>query len=269
MEADGNSGNKIATFFKKLRDAVIKFFTNLKDKIFSLFGKKEYAENIDKLDKACKRNPLLGRKKIIVKNIDASNKVCDEHQGKLKTLMARIKSGKTVDKSDIDEVRQSFLEKHGKAIGIGAAVTITLGTAIVLLRKFFHSSNKVATDSMGRAINTIKEAEKGVPYDPNYVQMQGAAALSADIEKKRASEFASYGSEVAREARKALSGVSNQLNFKYGPGIVGKTTKFADEVIGYSNVGMLPEYTVSDYDEIPDCFMTEFYDDDLIYGFDY
>lgn len=111
---------------EKIKDAIIKWFSDMKDKIIEMLSKKEVDETLDKIEKKCKIFPLLGRKKVVVEDIKEHEKLADKYFAKLGKLKAKLAAGQDVKAEEVEEVHDSFLKEHGKLIGIGAATTITI-----------------------------------------------------------------------------------------------------------------------------------------------
>ena len=143
QEADNNLGDRVKAAIQKIIEAFTNFISDVKDKIIKLFTSKERKDQIDKVEKKVKIFPLLGRKKVIIEDHDKQKSVYNEHMSKLDKIKAKIKAGHGVTKEDIDEENKSFAEKHAKAIGAGAVITVTLLTAIGIYKK---RADKTAQD---------------------------------------------------------------------------------------------------------------------------
>lgn len=133
-EADNGLLETISKSIKTIIDNIVKFFSGIKDRIISAFTKKETKDVIDKIDKKTKLFPLLRKKKVIVENIDKQEKLCEEHKSKLLKLRAKACAGNAVSNEDFEKEHESFISKHRTAIGVGAAVTISLGTLLALFK---------------------------------------------------------------------------------------------------------------------------------------
>jgi hypothetical protein len=155
-EAAGNGLVETAIkTIEKIKDAIIKWFSDMKDKIIEMLSKKEVDETLDKIEKKCKIFPLLGRKKVVVEDIDEHEKLADKYFAKLGKLKAKFAAGQDVKAEEVEEVRDSFLKEHGKAIGIGAATTVTVAALVTLIAAKKGKLSGIMNDIKGKAVDGI------------------------------------------------------------------------------------------------------------------
>ena len=155
-EAAGNGLVETAIkTIEKIKDAIIKWFSDMKDKIIEMLSKKEVDETLDKIEKKCKIFPLLGRKKVVVEDIEEHEKLADKYFAKLGKLKAKFAAGQDVKAEEVEEVRDSFLKEHGKAIGIGAATTVTVAALVTLIAAKKGKLSGVMNDIKGKAVDGI------------------------------------------------------------------------------------------------------------------
>lgn len=154
-EAEKGFVASLVAILEKIKDAIVKFFSELKDKMLSLFTKKETNDAIEKIEKKVKIFPLFGRKKVMVPDVTAQKKEAEKAMSKLARIKARLFSGHKVSVDEVDEVEKSFMEAHGKQIGVAAASTVTIGAALVYLKSIMKKApedckglNKAAKDML-------------------------------------------------------------------------------------------------------------------------
>ena len=177
QEAENNFGERVKDTIQKIINAFLKFMSDTKDKIISLFTSKEKKEQIDKIEKKVKLFPLLGRKKVIIEDNKKQKAVYDEHMSKLEKLKAKIKSGQDVSKDDINEVNKSFMEKHGKVIGAAAMATVTLIAAIAIHKHNANNTSKNISEEEKKGELMIRESNDMPPE----VAAHYAEAVSTSI----------------------------------------------------------------------------------------
>lgn len=161
-EANENLITKATATIKKIIEAIRKFFKDLKDKIISLFTRKDVNENILKIEKKVKMFPLLGRKKVLIPDLDGIVKLRDETNAELNKIIAKAKGGQQVTEDDVDNVKKSFLEKHGKQIGIAAAITVTLSVALIILKKYMDNVGPIVADCDETALDICNQCDDAV-----------------------------------------------------------------------------------------------------------
>ena len=212
---------KVKKVIKAIIENIKKFFSQLKTRVIAIFTKKETTEQLDKLEKKTKIFPLFNKKKVVIDNTDAQIKCCDEHLDKIKKLNAKAKAGQEVTVDDVDEVKQSFLEKHGKLVGVAAAVTIALGAAIALIKK---RSKNISTDivAVEKDANTfesdvLKNVEKY--NDPSVAT--AITRVESELSKAKAND-------IIQGSTQTLSSI------KRGIASFGKTKVDTDTPIGES-----------------------------------
>lgn len=165
-EAKNGLIEHVVTTIQRIKEAIIKFFSTMKDKILSVMGKKENREALNKIEKRIKVFPLLGRKKILVEDYDAHMKNSEKALTQLSTVKAKLKSGHDVDPEQIHDIKKSFFEEHGRLIGVSAAVTITVAAGIAAIHKISDKSSatlnrfeKAATDACNDCIEIAKKCD--------------------------------------------------------------------------------------------------------------
>ena len=198
-EADKSFSETIKKTIDKIIAAFTEFFHKIQEKIISLVRKKETVDTVDKIEKKIKMFPLLGKKKVTIENTDAQVKVCDEHLSKLAKLKAKASSGQTVTAEDVSEVHESFIEKHGKAIGVTAAVTVTAAAAFAIMKKRMSSIDKEAAQDYQVSKKDLEDLKK----------LDGTVASSiareiATISKQKMSDLVNGVANIGPQLKKAF-----------------------------------------------------------------
>jgi hypothetical protein len=238
-EANNGLVETVVAAIKRIKEAIVKFFSDLKDKIISLFADKQVDDKLEKLEKKVKFNPFAAKKKIAVENVDAELKVCDEHLSKLAKLTAKLKSGQDVSTADVDEVEQSFMDKHGKVIGIGSALVVTVAGGIVIAKKL-----------KDRIPKEISDIQKDVSQDLSDAIDVAQRCDKPEVEHK----IASAGAAIAKaKANDLVNGFKNTIS-KIVDGIKGikNTAVPATQVAGALGVKGVKESTGEDVPETDD-----------------
>lgn len=182
-EAENGLIDTIIKAIKKIKDAIIKFFSEMKSKVIALITKKENTEAIAKVEKKVKIFPLLGRKKILVEDYNKEAKIADESLSKLGKLKAKLKGKQEVTSDEVDEVKKSFFEEHGAAIGIGSAVSVTVVAAIAAV-KHMTSKAKSETDKYQNiATKTCDDCLNMLDSVDNPVVAQKIADATSSVAK--------------------------------------------------------------------------------------
>lgn len=173
-EAQDGLIGKMMKAVQTIIDSIKEFFVKIKDKIIRLFTKKEVESNINELEKKVKFNPFMRNSKVELENPEKARGVVKAYIDKIKSMIARLRSGDNVTNEEIDEAHESFIRKHAVALGVTA--TVTLGAAIVYLRKLIKKSSSDISESEKTSLNImtkVKDVIKGV----------GDSAVAAKLQK--------------------------------------------------------------------------------------
>lgn len=202
-EAEAGLIETVARAIDKIIEAIKKFFADMRDKVLTIITSKENKETLKKIEKKVKLFPLIGRKKIIIEDIKSQNKVIEEHQSKLMKLKAKAKSGQEVTEDDVAEVEKSFMEKYGKIIGVGAAITITVSSAIALLDERIA---EVAADLKKIEADSIDFMTDAKRADRIGASLSRAYSSIAKAKSKHAVDSCSM---ILSKIKEALKGAKN------------------------------------------------------------
>lgn len=168
---------------KKIKDAIVKFFSAIKTKIVSFISREENNDAIEKIEKKVKLVPFLKRKKVLLENYNEEAKLANETLSKLNKLKAKATAGQEVTPEEVDEVKQSFLEKHGKLIGVGAAVTVTVVGALGIVKTMQKESTKVTDKFEEISTKACEDCEEMIPKVKNPAVATKLADAVATVTK--------------------------------------------------------------------------------------
>jgi hypothetical protein len=186
---------------EKIKEAIIRFFAEMREKILDIISKKENKEAIDNIEKKVKLFPLLGKKKVIVENYNAEEKTAKKHLAMLDKLKAKMNSGQEVTTEDVSKVEKSFIEEHGKTIGVVAAVSITVTACIVFIKHMMNDANGVMKSNEKTATDACEEA-KNIAKKHN---------LSASVAEAWANAKSSIAKTMQQDYVRTLSGSISKL----------------------------------------------------------
>lgn len=188
-EAENGLVDTIIKAIKKIKDAIIKFFSEMKTKILVLITKKENTEAIEKVEKKVKIFPLLGRKKILVEDYNKEAKIADESLSKLGKLKAKLKGKQEVTTEEVEEVKKGFLEEHGAVIGIGAALTVTVTAAIAAVKHMTSKAKDITNNYQNIATSTCDDCAKIAEQIDNPAVAQKIADATSSVCKSAQESF--------------------------------------------------------------------------------
>lgn len=201
--------NTVIKALEKIAEAVVAFFSRIKDSIIELVTNKENKEAVEKIEKKVKLFPLLGRKKVVVENFNEQSKVADAHLTKLSKLKAKLSSKQNVTADDVNEVEKSFIEQHGKAIGVGAAVTVTVAAAIAFIKKMMGDAKNFAMDAEKACKAAIDAGKSMAPKVDNPRVVTALVDAQTSIIKQKQKDFISAMQSAIKQVKEAIKGVGN------------------------------------------------------------
>ena len=114
-EAESGFRSGVVKVLTKLKESITTFFSNLKDRVVSLFSNDKVNDTLDKVSKKIKFVPFAKNQKLIVADIDAQNKVSDAALAECEKLEAKMLSGQDIDDDAIDDLSDNYkkkMEKH-------------------------------------------------------------------------------------------------------------------------------------------------------------
>lgn len=179
----------IAKCIKKIKDAILKFFSTIKTKIVSFIHKQETTDAVEKIEKKVKLVPFLKKKKVLVENYNEEAKLANETISKLNKIKAKAMGNQEVTVEEIDEVKKTFLEKHGKLIGVGMAATVSIGVALTLIKNMQKESENVTVKFEEISKKACEDAEKMISKVNNPVVASKYADAVATVTKTTQESF--------------------------------------------------------------------------------
>lgn len=182
------------------------FFSEIKDKIISVFAKKDMDVNLDKIEKKIKMNPFIKNAKVKIPDYDKQEIAIKEHYRSLGKMNAKLRSGSDVSPDDLESAKSRFAKRW--AVVAAATTTLTIAAAIMLVKKYRASLpsdiGSVEDDMMERCANS-KEIV-GKITDPQKV-----ALLT-----RLASEQGKVAKQLAQAKMSKLVGLWSAIKNKIG-----------------------------------------------------
>ena len=164
--------NKVKKAVEKIADSLVEFIDKIVTKVKSVFGTERAKKTLDAVEKAANSNSKVKNKKITIKDGSKAEKEIQKEIDGLRGKLSRFKAGRA-SKADIKSVDESIHRINKKKAALIAGTTvITVGAAIVLLRKLVSE-----TDSNNGA--AIKDAKNIA----SQIKMEGVDTSDEDILK--------------------------------------------------------------------------------------
>lgn len=147
---------KLKKAIKKMIQALKDFIANVIDKIKVTYASKKAKDALKRLEEASNTNPKIKSMKISVHDGEKDEKVILEAIDKLYAQEAKLKGGASVDsvRKAVDNIKETA-EKKRQKIAKAATLTLTVGAAIVIMKKYI---NKLENENS----EVYKEAHKYV-----------------------------------------------------------------------------------------------------------
>ena len=203
--------NKMQRSLKTAIEALKEFIKKIIDKIKSIFQSKQGKETLDKMDDICNKNPKVKNQKIEITDIDKEQKCLQKGIDKLSGIIAKIKGGHNKDSFDkeIDDVIEETNRERAKIIAIGAGITVTVGVAIALIKKYTKTSEDIGK-------NAIYAVDKN--SELNEINDVMSNISGTDIDDDEALQAAKLGNDKVIKAKNAQINLckekmSSVLNF--------------------------------------------------------
>lgn len=143
-----------------LRQAVIKFFSECRQKLVDLMSKRDDANKLDQLEKRMKLIPLIGKKKVMVEDYDAEVALAKKHLKDLAGLTAKLRGKQEVDASAVAAVKKAYDDAHSDMIGASNAKTVSINDAVKMAKKMIASGNAELKEREETALKACDDAKK-------------------------------------------------------------------------------------------------------------
>lgn len=203
--------NKMQRSLKAAIEALKEFIKKIIDKIKSIFQSKQGKETLDKMEDICNKNPNVKNQKIKITDIDKEQKCLQKGIDKLSSIIAKIKGGYNKDSfnKEIDDVIEETNRERAKIIAIGAGITVTVGAAIALIKKYTKTSEDIGK-------NAIYAVDKN--SELNEINDVMSNISGTDIDDDEALQAAKLGNDKVIKAKNAQINLckermSSVLNF--------------------------------------------------------
>ena len=133
--------NKVKKAVESIAKSLIKFIQKIVTSVKEAFGSKSAKKTLDSVEKAVKGNSKVKNTKITIKDGSKAEKEIQKEVDGLRGKLSRFKAGR-VSEADIKSVDESIsrINKKKAALITGTTV-ITVGAAIVLLRKLISETD--------------------------------------------------------------------------------------------------------------------------------
>lgn len=204
----------LVTKLKNGISAIIKAFTefisDLKDKVVRIIVKKESRDQLRKIEKKVKLNPLLAKKKVKISDKKAEMKLIKKYENECDKIIAKILAkGGNVQVNVIGGLQDSFDGSYRKVIAASAAsMTITLGALVALINKqidelptALNGVGKDTSAALQKLLNSAIDDEAAASCKAAY---SAVARFRSSLGKKEANLEVQSLMENVKEAKRAL-----------------------------------------------------------------
>lgn len=204
----------LVTKLKNGISAIIKAFTefisDLKDKVVRIIVKKESRDQLRKIEKKVKLNPLLSKKKVKISDKKAEMKLIKKYENECDKIIAKILAkGGNVQVNVIGGLQDSFDGSYRKVIAASAAsMTITLGALVALINKqidelptALNGVGKDTSAALQKLLNSAIDDEAAASCKAAY---SAVARFRSSLGKKEANLEVQSLMENVKEAKRAL-----------------------------------------------------------------
>lgn len=192
--AEGGAVESLKKAIEKIIEAFKKFVNEIKLKILSIIASKETDKNIEAIEKKVRFNPFLSKKKVKVEDTKKQLAVVAWAQAEYQKLISKIKSGKEVSPEEATQVHEEFTRKLKIAGGVAAAITVTVGAAILIVKKSGKSMSdeiekirKATDDLIGKAKDAGGEmhikSQEALKRISSGLSKTGQAAIEALVNR--------------------------------------------------------------------------------------
>ena len=140
-------------------EAFKKFISDLKDRVVRVIVTKTTRDTLSKVEKKCKLNPFMRKKKVQIIDKKKALKVINKYKSKCDSDIAKVKAGifKQTDVESIFKDRDDFDHDYKAAIaGAAGLVTITIGELIKQINSDLNELPNVIT-KVGKETTDIVE----------------------------------------------------------------------------------------------------------------
>lgn len=210
-----------------LRQAVIKFFSECRQKLVDLMSKRDDANKLDQLEKRMKLIPLIGKKKVMVEDYDAEVALAKKHLKDLAGLTAKLRGKQEVDASAVAAVKKSYDDEHGDLIGASNAKTVSINDAVKMAKKMIASGNAELKEREETALKACDDAKKDAEKANANVANQIANVI-CHICKTAQNDYHRCVGGIMASIKKAIGGYKAEQKTAEKPGVKNESTDDSD-----------------------------------------
>lgn len=175
--AESDFVENIQKALDKLREAVVKFYSDCRDRLMDLLNRVNQDGKLDALEKKVKLMPLVSHKKIMVENYKAETDLYDDAMKSINKLLAKFRGNQEVTADDVAAVVKKYDDKHEDSIGASNAIKITVSDAIAQAKKLLSVANSTLKDHEKTALAACDDAKKDATKGNANVANQIANAI--------------------------------------------------------------------------------------------
>ena len=210
-----------------LRQAVIKFFSECRQKLVDLMSKRDDANKLDQLEKRMKLIPLIGKKKVMVEDYDAEVSLAKKNLKDLAGLTAKLRGKQEVDASAVAAVKKSYDDDHGDLIGASNAKTVSINEAVKMAKKMIASGNAELKEREDTALKACEDAKKDAEKANANVANQIANVI-CHICKTAQNDYHRCVNGIMSSIKKAIGGYKAEQKTSEKPGVKNESTADSD-----------------------------------------
>ena len=210
-----------------LRQAVIKFFSECRQKLVDLMSKRDDANKLDQLEKRMKLIPLIGKKRIMFEDYEAEVALAKSNLKKLDGLTAKLRGKQEVDASAVAAVKKSYDEDHDDLIGASNAKTVSINEAVKMAKKMIASGNAELKEREDTALKACEDAKKDAEKANANVANQIANVI-CHICKTAQNDYHRCVNGIMSSIKKAIGGYKAEQKTSEKPGVKNESTADSD-----------------------------------------
>lgn len=212
-EARNDALEKIKKTIQGIKDAIMKYFSDMKDRCMALLTSQKVKDTLDKIKKKINIIPLLKQKKIMIVNYVKQEKCAAEAMGKLTMIKAKLKSGQEIATDNIEEVVGKYDVEHSKLLGVSNAVGTTLGEAMTMVHNMSSKASSIikgSQDEVNKHLDDCKEIANKAISAANAAAVTALAKAFGHVAKQKTEDFFRWCSDSISSIKNAISSFRNK-----------------------------------------------------------
>ena len=197
----------ISGIIKRIKESFNKF----KTKIAEIFTNKKLEDKINELEQAMKENPQLKDEKVSMPDYEQLEKLRNDIRSDIQKEMSRPTNiNINPDKSyALEQKMKKYKKQRNKILAASAAVTITLGAALVYLKSSKDKIVDKMTKEHEETINTLEERIKDC--EDQAKNAKDALGDQIKINERLNDKVKKQGEEIKKN-RNIIGGLNHKLN---------------------------------------------------------